>query len=127
MMALLSFLLAVSGAGISPDRILVQEVKFEAARYCLPFFKEQKFSLQAPDTKLIWSAIEDSEAEGRKITFQTAIARSDNGRAFYAFRLKRYFDIYIVYETDSDRKRWIRKFRYSGKARRCTLPWPPES
>lgn len=125
-MVLLALLLAASDGGVSPRKNLVEEIRFESARYCLPFSGSRKFQIDARDPKLISLATEDAAAGGRTIVFQTAIARNNDGHAFYAFRIQQYFDIYLVYETDSKRQRWIRKFRYSGKAHKCALPWPSE-
>lgn len=127
-MSLLALLLqATTAAGhvAVPPAGPIVEATFDANRYCLPLANQRSYDLPKPDSHLVDTALANAESSGQDVLFHKALAKQQSGPAYYVFRLKRYFDIYLVYETDPIRKSFVRKFRYFSKYRACALPWPP--
>lgn len=117
---------AVSGHAPAPPARAIEEVAFDSTRYCLPLANQRRFDLPKPNSRLVDSALANAEASGQNVSFYKALARQESGPAYYVFSLKKYFDIYVVYKTDAERKTLVRKFRYFSKHHPCSLPWPPK-
>ncbi|HEY2345722.1 MAG TPA: hypothetical protein VGH80_07550 [Xanthomonadaceae bacterium] len=125
-LALLLYVSAAAASVASPHSDSVPEVTFDSIRYCLPLANNLRFDIPKVDSRLVDEALADAGASGKKVSFQKALARKRSGTAYYVFTMRQFFDIYLVYETDPQRKTLIRKFRYFSKYEPCALPWPPE-
>ena len=103
----------------SPDHHLqIPEVQVDERNLCVDLN-----SPEVPASKtLTQSALADSAAAGKEISFYKALPSRKGGEVYYVFNFGNVSDLYIVYVANASQTILARKFMYGSLHYPCAIP-----